>query len=149
MTPGLQKLPSLFLAIVGATGISGRTAYRVPALLMPDQIKGRSPTDLVELRRLEDDRIDQAECFRVAGKAPVILDTSKVMLQMGLGGRGIEAAEDGLETWWIDKATFLVLRIDEPTKLETFRTVKTVVTYESRFDAPISQEQLDFRPPDP
>ena len=55
-------------------------------------------------------------------------------------------AVNGPQVLWIDKASFLVRRIDEQTTFDNFRT-ETTTTYEPVLDGPVGDQQLAFDPP--
>lgn len=47
----------------GATGVSGGSAHTVPALLMPDEVGGRSLAELADsAERLADETVEGAVC---------------------------------------------------------------------------------------
>jgi outer membrane lipoprotein-sorting protein len=119
----LQKPESLGLALAGATGVSGGSAHTIPALLLPDEVGGRRLTDIKELRRAEDGKLEKVECFRIEGKYA-----------------GVPT------TLWIDKKSYVVRRIDEQEKFDNFRTEETT-TYEPIIDEKITDEMLEFAPP--
>jgi RNA polymerase sigma factor (sigma-70 family) len=120
--PGVEKPASLGLALGGATGVSGGSAHTIPALLLPDQVLGRL-TDMTEAQRGAYARLDKSECFRIEGK---------------VGGQPT--------TLWIDRATFLVRRIDTQRKFANFRT-ETTTTYEPAVDGEVEAKKLEFDAP--
>jgi outer membrane lipoprotein-sorting protein len=123
VTPGIKRPVSLELALAGATGVSGGSAQTVPCLLLPDKVGGLRLTDLAEAQRIEDDRIDRADCFRIQGKevdAPTVL--------------------------WIDKTTHLLRRIVATAKFDDFRTEETTL-YDPVINADIPAKMLEFDPP--
>jgi outer membrane lipoprotein-sorting protein len=119
----LEKPESLDLALAGATGVSGGSAHTIPALLLPDKVSGRRLTNITELRRAEDGKLEKVECFRIEGKYA-----------------------DVPITLWIDKKSYLVRRIDEQEKFDNFRT-EEATTYEPIIDEKITDEMLEFAPP--
>lgn len=121
--PGVEKPESLGLALAGATGVSGGSAHKVPALLLPKEVGGRRLTDITEAKRVEDAKIDKLDCFRIEGKYA-----------------------DSQMTLWIDQKTFLVRRIDAQTKFDDFRAEETT-TYDSAIDEDIPDKKLEFDPP--
>ncbi len=88
VSPGVEKRESLSLALAGATGVSGGSAHTVPILLPPNEISGRSLSELTELKPLVVAKLGQVDCFRIEGK---------------FGDQPL--------TLWIDRQTFLVRRI--------------------------------------
>ena len=125
--PGVEKKDSLASALGAATGVSSGSARRIPGLLLPDQIgAGWDIKALGELKRIEDGKLAKVDCFRVQGAT------------------GVPAY--GPVTLWIDKATFLVRRIDEQGKFDNFRTEVTT-TYDPVIDGEITDKMLEFDPP--
>jgi outer membrane lipoprotein-sorting protein len=121
--PGVSKVSSLGLALAGATGVSGGSAHTVPALLLPSDVTGWRVTELGEATRIDDARIDEVDCFRIAGSSagsPHIL--------------------------WIDQKTYLVRRIEEGNRFDEFRTEETT-DYDSVLDGEVPDESLRFDPP--
>jgi outer membrane lipoprotein-sorting protein len=125
LRPGVEHPSSLDIGLAGATGVSGSSAHNIPRLLLPDRIQGRSLTHLEELQRLPDAKFDGSDCFRVAGKS-----------------------HGDPETLWIDKASFLVRRIDLSVQFPEFRTEETTV-YHPEIDGRIAPGELEFRPTPP
>lgn len=148
--PGVRDVSSLELALAGATGISSGTAHTVPALLMPDCIRGRKPDDLLDLRRLEDARIDGIDCFRVQGETRSGRDLAQqeeVRQQvLKVTGRDFGIAKHAPDVLWIDKASLLLRRIERGTEHRDHR-FDVVTTYEPEVDATITDGQLAFDPP--
>ncbi len=124
VAPGIKKPESLRLALGGAAGVSGNASLNIPQLLLPDQFNWRrlAPTDA---KRDEDGKLDRVECFRVEGK---------------YGGNPI--------TLWIDKKLYLVRRIDEKAKFDTFRTEQTT-TFAPIMNEKMIDKMLEFDPPVP
>ena len=123
VTPGIKKPESLGRALAAATGVSSSSAHTVPALLIPDEVKGRRLTNITEAERIEDAKLDKVDCFRIQGQSV---------------GRPM--------TIWVDKKTFLVRRIDSQKKFDDFRTEQTT-TYEPVINGEISDKMLKFDPP--
>jgi hypothetical protein len=149
--PGVVQPPSLSLGLAGATGVSGGSAHTVPALLMPDSIGGRRLTDLTQLRRLEDAKLDGVDCFRIQGSMHIEIDPGELerrrQLTLRVTGRDLPNSIRGPETLWIDRTTFLLRRIDKQTQFDDFRTESTT-TYEPTLDFAIADNRLEFDPPD-
>jgi hypothetical protein len=121
--PGIQKPKSLQLAVGGATGVSGGSAARIPAMLMPGKLKGWGGVHISNSKRIEDGKLEKFECLRLEGKYvnnPITL--------------------------WIDKTSYLVRRVDEQAKFDNFRTEQTT-TYDPVIDGKITDEMLEFDPP--
>ena len=116
----LQK--SLGSALAGVAGLSDGSAHTIPALLLPKEVEGRRLTDLKEAKRIEDDKIDKVECFRIQGK---YADTPM--------------------TLWIDQKTFLVRRIVTLTQVN-FR-LEVTTNYTPAIDVKIEEKKLEFGHP--
>lgn len=118
--PEVEKEKSLSLALAGATGVSGGSAHTIPALLLPNEIEGRTLMDLTEAKRIDDAKLDKVKCFRIEGKFA-----------------------DSPITLWIDQKNFLVRRIDSQGTFDLFRTEETT-TYEPAIDEEIPEKKLEF-----
>ena len=123
VTPGIEEVESLGLALAGATGVSGGSAHTVPALLMTQEVGGRTLMEMTETKRIDDAKVGEVECMRIEGKFA-----------------------DSPMTLWLDKQTFLVRRIDLTMKLTGFRT-ETTTTYEPVINEEIADKLLKFDPP--
>lgn len=121
LKPGVVKVESLGLALAGPTGVSGGSAHTIPALLLPREVGGRRLTDITEPKRVDDAKIDNADCFVVDGQ---------------FGDRPM--------TLWIDKRTFLVRQIAEQDRLDNFTRVETTTTYDPIIDDIVPDEKLAF-----
>jgi outer membrane lipoprotein-sorting protein len=122
--PGIEEPPSLGMAIAGATGVSSGSANTIPALLLPKEICGYAVVDLAGAKRIDDATCEKDECFRIEGDwfgSPT--------------------------TIWIDKATYLIRRIDSSHQFEDFRTEDTT-TYEPEINGDIPDKLLEFDPPE-
>jgi outer membrane lipoprotein-sorting protein len=121
--PGVEKPESLDLALAGATGVSSSSAHTIPALLHPKEVSGRRLTEVTGAKRIEDAKLDKADCFRVEGKFA-----------------------DSPMTLWIDKKMFLVRRIDSQQRFDNFSTEETTA-YDPVIDDEIPDKALEFDPP--
>jgi outer membrane lipoprotein-sorting protein len=124
ISPGIKEPPSLGMAIAGATGVSYGSANTIPALFLPKEICGYAVVDLAGAKRIDDATCEKDECFRIEGDwfgSPT--------------------------TIWIDKATYLIRRIDSSHQFEDFRTSDTT-TYEPEINVDIPDELLEFNPPE-
>jgi RNA polymerase sigma factor (sigma-70 family) len=120
--PGIEKPGSVGLALGGAAGVSGGSATAIPALLLPDEVGGRL-TAMTAAKRVQDAKLGKAECFRIEGTFGV-----------------------SPTTLWIEKATFLVRRIDMQMKFDNSRT-ETTTTYDPAIDGEVNEKNLEFDPP--
>lgn len=123
VNPGIQKKRNLGSAVAGATGVSGCSAHNVPALLLPDRIDGRKLSELSDAKRVEDEKIDGIDCFRIRGKE-----------------------EDDVTVLWIDKRTCILRMIKSNHKFPDFRT-ETMTSYHAAFNRRITDKMLEFNPP--
>ena len=121
--PGIQKPESLQLAVGGATGVSGGSAARIPAMLMPGKLKGWGGVHISDAKLIKDGKLENVECFRLEGQYA-----------------------DNPITLWIEKKSYLVRRIDEQRKFDDFRTEQTT-TYDPNIDGKITDKMLEFDPP--
>ncbi len=117
--PGVEDQPSLGIAIAGATGVSGGSAQTIPALLLLDRIGGRKLTSLTDLVRLPDETLDGTSCFKLEGKFA-----------------------DRPTTLWLEKATYLVRRVDQNTGLTRDTTV-----YRADVNKEIPAKELELNAP--
>jgi len=118
--PGAGRPPSLQNGIAGATGVSGGSAHTVPALLLPDRIGGRKLTAMTDLKRVPDETLGRTPCFKLEGRfanAPMTL--------------------------WLEKSTYLVLRIAEDTGL-----TKDTTVYRPQVHVEIPAKELEFGAPE-
>jgi len=121
--PQVERPESLHRALHAAVGVSGNSSLTIPALLLRNEVDGGLLTALAEVKRLENDMIENADCFRLEGTY----------------------AERVAVTVWVDAKTFLVRRIDERMPVKDFRT-ETTTTYEPAINVQIPAEELEFKP---
>jgi hypothetical protein len=135
------------VAVAGATGVSGRSAHTVPALLLHEQVGGWRLTDLADLVSLEDGHIGGEPCYRVQGRyVPAPLDPAREEELFWLTGVGPTRVEYSPTTLWLDRGTLLVRRIEEATRWEAFRT-EVVTDYQPEADVAVSDDELAFGAP--
>ena len=118
----VEKQESLDMALAGATGVSGGSAHTIPALLLPNEIGGRRITDITEMKRVDDVKLEKTDCFRIEGK---------------FAGNPT--------TLWIDKVTFLIRRIDERKQFKSFRVNETTI-YDPAINCEVTDKMLEFNP---
>lgn len=121
--PGVQKEPSLNMALGGATGVSGGSAHAIAALLLPGEVTGRCLTSLTDAIRVEDAELGGVQCFRIQGTHAFWPTTV-----------------------WVEKRTFLVRRIDTKHDFGTFRA-ETITTYDPVLNGEVTDAMLAFEPP--
>jgi hypothetical protein len=117
-----MKLDSLDRAVAAVTGLSGGAAIRVPAMLLPSEIKWRRAIRFNKPKRIGDDRIAQIECFRIH-------DT--------IGGSPT--------TLWIYKEKLLLRKVYYEQAFDDFQ-VQTTMLYEPYLNQEVTGEMLDFNP---
>lgn len=118
-----MQLESLDMAVAAATGISGGSAMRVPAMLLPSKIKWRRAIRFNKPKRIDDDRIAQVDCFRIHD---LILGSPTIL--------------------WIDKEKFLLRKVYHEQKFDDFQAQTTTI-YQPIMNEKVTAEKLDFNPP--
>jgi hypothetical protein len=150
VSPGIERSEGLSSALAGATGVSGGSAHTVPAMLLPDLVRGRRLTDLEEVSLLDDGDHDGAACYRVQGRP------SAPSGPRGEASRRLFRDMTGLEPptkfepvlLWIDRRTLLLRRVEHEMRLSLQGEASIEVrTYEPAVDIPIADEELAFNPP--
>ena len=121
---GIENKESLSRAIAGATGVSGSSAHTIPRLLLPEEVTGSSLAKLTDLELLGDEDVDGVPCFKIQGKY----------------------SRDRMRTLWIDKKSYLIIKIFGSSKFPDFRT-ETTTTYKSQLNADVGPDDLKFDPP--
>lgn len=67
----LKSRPHIFAnRIAGASGVTGGAALTIPALLFPQEIRGKLWTlaEITRMQRLPDDNVGKDSCFRLKGE---------------------------------------------------------------------------------
>ena len=92
---------SLRLGIAALTGISWGAAHGVPSLLLPEEVGGWLPTDLVGVVRLPDEAVAGVSCFRVQGDHPkqpakysLLVDTTTFLIRRRVSQRTAQEVTD-------------------------------------------------------
>ncbi|HVN77204.1 MAG TPA: hypothetical protein VMT19_12880 [Thermoanaerobaculaceae bacterium] len=137
--PGVRRPGSLVEALTPATGISGGSSVRVPALLMPGEMS-EGPL-LVAPERIDDGSDRGVACLRIRGasrKTPYTLPMGRLVLTV----------RDETVTLWIDRSTLLLRKVEERRTLDTY-TSDTTTTYTPEIDVEIPAAQLAFGAPAP
>ena len=135
--PGVRAMESLKEALGTASGISGGSSTRVPALLLPRQV-GEGPP-LATADRLDDANDRGVACFRIKGRPRAVPYTVTV------GSRVLTVQEETV-TLWIARGTFLLRKVEERKDYGSY-TQETVTTYEPEIDVEIPPDELTFSPP--
>ena len=130
--PGERLSESLQQALDAAAGISGGASLRVPGMLLPRVVGAGAP--LVAPERIADAADRGVWCFRLGGKSratPYTQTTGSITVTV----------QDESVTLWIDRARFLLRKIEDVKTLSTYRLTRTT-TYEPELDVDLSPEQL-------
>ena len=135
--PGVRAMESLKEALGTASGISGGSSTRVPALLLPRQV-GEGPP-LATADRLDDGNDRGVACYRIKGRPRAVPYTVTV------GSRVLTVQEETV-TLWIARDTFLLRRVEERTDYSNY-TSETVTTYDPEIDVAILPDELTFVAP--
>ncbi len=135
--PGVRAMESLKEALGTASGISGGSSTRVPALLLPRQV-GEGPP-LATADRLDDGVDREVACFRIKGRPRAVPYTATT------GGR-VLTVQDETVTLWIARGTFLLRKVEEWKDYGSY-TQETVTTYEPEIDVEIPPDKLTFTSP--
>lgn len=130
LKPEVREFDELSLAIGSATGVSGGSAFRIPALLMPDSIRGASIKSLIGLKLLGEEEFEAILTYKIEGQ----------------DGRG------NTETLWIDKQRFLILKVFEKRKFEPTANhdgfeVEGTTFYNPQINEAVPAEKLAFNAP--
>jgi outer membrane lipoprotein-sorting protein len=135
--PGIRGVESLKEALGTASGISGGSSTRVPALLLPRQV-GEGPP-LATADRLDDATDRDVPCFRIKGRPRAVPYT------VTTGGRVLTVQDESV-TLWIARGTFLLRKVEEWKDYGSY-TQETVTTYEPEIDVDLPADELTFVPP--
>jgi outer membrane lipoprotein-sorting protein len=118
---GVEKPNSLEMVMASVAGFSGLRAHTVLGLVLPKEIETGSFKEIIaDPMRLDDERADKIECFRISGtfvKQP--------------------------RTIWIDKKTFLIRKIVTTYEVKK-RPREDTATYDPEIDVKIPEEMLKF-----
>lgn len=114
---------SLASALAAATGVSGTSSRKIPGLLLPESIgAGWDIKDVNDWKRISEAKQTGRVCYRFKGTAYV---KRRVIL-------------------YVDKATYLVLRIDEASEIPT-ANVYAVMQFKPVLNQPVVSSALAMR----
>jgi hypothetical protein len=92
---------SLRLGIAALTGISWGAAHGVPSLLVPEEVGGWLPTDMVRVARLPDEVVAGILCFHIQGDHPtqpakyaLLVDKSTFVIRRRVSRRSRQEVTD-------------------------------------------------------
>jgi len=135
--PGVRHPASLREALAVATGISGGSSMRVPGLLLREEL-GAGPL-LVAPERIADTTDRDVPCYRIRGKS------QKTPYTITMGAQLLTVQDEEI-TFWIDRATYLLRKVEEDRTLDTYRS-KSVTVYSPQADVEIPPSELAFDVP--
>jgi hypothetical protein len=135
--PGVRRSDSLQQSLDAATGISGGASVRVPGMLLPAVVGAGAP--LVDPERAADDVVGGASCYRLKGRSRATPYTES-------SGSITVTVKDEVVTLWIDRASFLLRKVEEARTLDSYRSTRTT-TYTPEVNVDVPAEQLAFSPP--
>ena len=95
--PGVQSQPNLSLALAGATGVSSGSAATIPALLMPEMMKGNRIKSLSGLKLMGEEEVNGRNAYKIEGTD----------------------SRQRVVTLWVDKATMLLVKIYQRTSFDS------------------------------
>ncbi len=136
--PGVRRQRSLREALAPAAGISGGSSVRIPGLLLPAEL-GEGPL-LIAPERIEDGDDRGVACFRIRG------ESRKTPYTLSMGSRVLTVRSERV-TLWIDRATYLLRKVEESRTFETYSSEATT-TYTPEFDVDIPPSELAFGAPE-
>lgn len=135
VNPKMESGQDIGLAISGATGVSGGTAYTIPSVLMKESAwKEGTWTSLPSSYRVKDGVDRGTYCFRIQFLTSTKGDTYKNIKS---------PATKGMKTYWISKDKFLLMKIDSETNFGTFLS-KASIHYSPKINAPIPDAAFEF-----
>jgi hypothetical protein len=135
--PGVRRSESLQQALDVASGISTGASLRVPGMLLPSVVGSGPP--LIDPERIDDAVTGGASCFRIKGKSRATPYTETT-------GSSTVTVKDEAVTLWIDRATFLLRKVEEARTLDSYRSTRTT-TYTPEINVDIPADQLAFNAP--
>jgi outer membrane lipoprotein-sorting protein len=136
--PGVRRPESLQAALGIAAGISGGSSVRVPGLLLPKAVGEGAP--LIGAERIEDGVDRGVPCFRIRGRS------RKTPYALTMRGKPVTVQDESV-TLWIDRATFLLRKVEEMRTFDTYRSESTT-TYTPEINVEIPAAQLEFNVPE-
>ena len=136
--PGVRNAGTLQAALGVAAGISGGSSTRVPGLLLPSSI-GEGPL-VIAAERIQDGTDRGVSCFRVRGKS------QKTPYTLSMGVQTLTVQDESI-TLWIDRATFLLRKVEDRKTFATYNS-ESITTYKPEIDVEIPPEQCAFNAPE-
>lgn len=144
--PGIKELDCLSRGLAGATGVSGGSARTIPAFLMPECGLGVPFDNLKDLKRLPDSKVHGTDCFSIEGYYE--FDHPAKSFTHGDQKIEVEAMKgSGSERLWIEKSSFLLLRIERRHSINDFSGIETITIYRPTINEFVPEDDLKFDPP--
>ena len=135
--PGVRRPDSLQSALGVAAGISGGSSVRVPGLLMPGSV-GEGPP-VIAAERIQDGSDRDVSCFRIKGKG------QRTPYTLKMGAQTLTVQDESI-TLWIDRATFLLRKVEDRKTFDTYDS-ESITIYTPEMDVEIPAAQLAFNAP--
>jgi len=132
--PGVRQPGSLGEALQVAAGVSGSSSVRVPEMLLP-AIGGESAV-LLGAERIEDGDDRGVECFRIRGKSRPTPYT------LTMGKRQVTVKDESV-TLWIDRASFLLRKVEQNRTFQSYREEATTL-YSPALNVDVQPGDLAF-----
>lgn len=132
-----EDAKSVHFALAVRAGVTEGVSMAIPLVLLPTRERGTEPGFVRRLkagRRLGDERVGKADCFRVQDSYDAV------------------NFEDGstfrvTETYWIDRKSYLVRRLRVEMAFNDRSKGVTTVEYDPAVGVKLGPAELEFRPP--
>jgi len=135
--PGVRSPGSLQEALDAPAGITSDASIRVPGMLLPATVGAGAP--LIDPERIDDETDRGVACFRIKGKSRATPYTLS-------GGSVSATVRDETTTLWIDRALFVIRKIEQRQTLDTYKSTITT-TYTPELDPVMTPAEDAFNPP--
>lgn len=122
--PEVQTPQDLRFALGAAAGVSGRASTTIPHLLMSDLSRSNRFKSLSALKLIGEEKVDGNAAYKL---------------------EGIDSSQNAV-TFWIDKDSFLLVKIFEKHKFDKFET-ETTTTFKPQINVKVSENRLAFNIP--
>jgi len=142
---GIRSWPCLKEALTVLGGVSSRVSWVVPSLLIPGWVDGKR-WRLCELTRINDDRIGDADCYRVSGHFPVTPGHNELCqeeVRATLGEEVVWNPQVGPVVFWVEKERLLLRRFTDSGRIANFRFELTA-EYQPEIDVALTDAELAF-----
>lgn len=126
LRPGIREFDSIEFALGGPTGISHRSATRIPGLLMPNMLWGSGMRHLERPVLLGEEKVGASDCYKLEVMEGV--DPGRPM------------------TLWLDMETYLVRKVHTSRNLPGGTRYMTAL-YSPHPNVEIPAQDFDYQPP--